>query len=71
MTKLVTTGNYTDRNVLCWDKEETISIIHEISKKFLEYDPEIKIDSSYTLRDKSNEVNLENYHLIENFKLFA
>ncbi len=60
MTKLVTTGNYTDRNVLCWDKEETISIINEISKKFVEYDPEIKIGTSYALRDKPNWIQLEN-----------
>jgi len=60
MTRLVTTGNYTDRDILCWDKEETISIINKISKKFLEYDPEIKIGTSYALRDKPNWIQLEN-----------
>lgn len=59
MTKLVTTGNYTDRNVLCWDTIETTRIIYEISKKFLEHDPEIKIGSEYYLRDKPNGLNLE------------
>jgi len=59
MTRLVTTGNYTDRDILCWDQEETISLIYKISKKFLEYDPEIKVGCDYQLRDKPNWIQLE------------
>ncbi len=63
MTKLVTTGNYTDRNILCWDQEETISIIHKIAKKFLEEDPEIKIGSSYYLHNNPKGLSLEDIKL--------
>lgn len=61
MTKLVTVGDYQDskRELLCWDQEETTSIIYQISKKFLEHDPEIKIGSDYTLRKEPNGINLE------------
>lgn len=61
MTRLVTVGDYQDskRELLCWDQEETTSIIYEISKKFLEHDPEIKIGSDYILRKEPNGINLE------------
>jgi len=59
LTKLVTTGNYTDRDILCWDQEETISIIHKICKKFLEEDPEIKMGSDYYLSKNPNGLSLE------------
>jgi len=61
MTRLVNVGDYQDnkRNVLCWDQEETTRIIYEISKKFLEHDPEIKIGSNYYLSKNPNGINLE------------
>lgn len=61
MTRLVTVGDYQDskRELLCWDQEETTSIIYQISKKFLEHDPEIKMGSDYYLSKNPNGLNLE------------